>query len=289
MNSNLFLSQLLLNKLKIQQNNYYTNYNNNILINLLVKKNENYLGELVKTNTPQLPVNIFQKSIYPQNNTFNYCPVSRNLSCSNDFEETSESEDDYSKLCCSESEDEEEISDNNDLEKINNAKSEKSSHGKKSGDTMDFKTKWKTEKCHYWEMYGECKFGDNCAFAHGDNELKQKTNNTNYKTKPCKQFFEEGYCNYGIRCQFSHQKSVYESYHNIKPKNKKHLNENVIYTNIIPELLTQGHANINSVRRPRLNVFEKIVTEDDKEVMKSRLLFYQDVLDVNFLLRRTKY
>lgn len=48
------------------------------------------------------------------------------------------------------------------------------SNSKKTGDISDFKTKWKTEKCHNWEMDGECKFGENCAFAHGDNELKKK-------------------------------------------------------------------------------------------------------------------
>ena len=287
MNSNIILSQLLLNKLQNQQKNYYANYNSNLLLNYLLKKKENHLNELLKNNSPKIPMNIFQKSLYPQNSQFNFC--TQNLNSSNDFDETSESEDEYSKLCCSES-DEEESSENSFSEKINTTNSEKSSNGKKkSGDTMDFKTKWKTEKCHYWEMYGECKFGENCAFAHGDNELKQKTNNTNYKTKPCKQFFEEGYCNYGIRCQFSHKKSVYESYHNIKPKNKKSLNENISYTNIIPELLTQGYVNVNSVKRPRLSAFEEIVDCDDKEVMKNRLLFYQDVLDIMFLLRRTKY
>ena len=38
----------------------------------------------------------------------------------------------------------------------------------------NFKTKWKTEICRYWEMYGQCKYGDNCAFAHGDSELKKR-------------------------------------------------------------------------------------------------------------------
>ena len=48
-------------------------------------------------------------------------------------------------------------------------------------------------------MYGECKFGENCAFAHGDSELKQRKLTFNYKTKPCKQFFELGYCSYGFQ------------------------------------------------------------------------------------------
>ena len=43
-------------------------------------------------------------------------------------------------------------------------------------------------------MNGFCKYGDNCAFAHGEVELKNKKLNSNYKTKPCKQFFEIGFC-----------------------------------------------------------------------------------------------
>ena len=159
----------------------------------------------------------------------------------------------------------------------------------KSIETMDFKTKWKTEKCHYWEMHGECKFGENCAFAHGDKELKLKINNNiSYKTKPCKQFFEDGYCNYGIRCQFSHKESVYESYHNIKPKTK-YRNNPIIYTKIISNLLEKGHVGLNVVKRPRLLVFENILACSVNDVIKNRLLFYQDVLDINFFLKRTNF
>lgn len=32
-----------------------------------------------------------------------------------------------------------------------------------SGDTYDFKVKWKTEICHYWEVNGICKYGDNVS------------------------------------------------------------------------------------------------------------------------------
>lgn len=70
---------------------------------------------------------------------------------------------------------------------------------------LDFRTKYKTEVCRNWES-GFCEFGDRCAFAHGYEELRQKTHLTsNYKTKPCKQFFELGYCMYGPRCQFRHR------------------------------------------------------------------------------------
>ena len=69
----------------------------------------------------------------------------------------------------------------------------------------DFRIKYKTEICRNWEL-GSCEFGNNCAFAHGYEELRNKTSTgNNYKTKKCKQFHELGYCIYGNRCQFKHR------------------------------------------------------------------------------------
>ena len=106
----------------------------------------------------------------------------------------------------------------------------------KNDDFNNFKSKWKTEICRYWEMYGECKYGENCAFAHGDSELKQRKMTFNYKTKPCKQFFEFGYCSYGSRCQFSHKKEEnLQKEKNIDDKENK-----VSYLKIIEELLSEA-------------------------------------------------
>ena len=70
----------------------------------------------------------------------------------------------------------------------------------------DFKIKYKTELCKYYEINGYCKFGDRCAYAHGKENLRSKVTNTSaYRTKKCTQFFEHGYCPYGSRCQFAHQ------------------------------------------------------------------------------------
>jgi len=69
----------------------------------------------------------------------------------------------------------------------------------------DFRVKYKTEVCKYWAQTGHCTFGDNCAFAHGNAEIRQKLHiSSNYKTKKCVQFHENGICPYGIRCQFIH-------------------------------------------------------------------------------------
>ena len=74
------------------------------------------------------------------------------------------------------------------------------------GEAKDFKIKYKTELCKYFEIDGKCKYGDKCAYAHGKENLRSKvTNTTAYRTKKCTQFFENGYCPYGNRCQFAHE------------------------------------------------------------------------------------
>ncbi len=147
-------------------------------------------------------------------------------------------------------------------------------------DFNNFKLKWKTEICRYWEMYGECKYGDNCAFAHGDSELKQRKITFNYKTKPCKQFFELGYCSYGSRCQFSHKKE--EDLKN--PKNNiKEKKEEVSYLKIIEELLSKDKDKDIShelVKRPRLMTFENITHSTLEESENSKLKLYEDIINL---------
>ena len=139
-------------------------------------------------------------------------------------------------------------------------------------ESNNFKTKWKTELCHYWEMYGQCKYGENCAFAHGDSELKKRKLTFNYKTKPCKQFFEQGYCSYGSRCQFSHKK---EELKNDEEKEK----EKVSYLKIIEELLSEENTISHElIKRPRLLTFEQITHCSSEERRKSRLQLYEDII-----------
>ena len=136
-------------------------------------------------------------------------------------------------------------------------------------ETNNYKEKWKTEICHYWEMYGNCKFGNNCAFAHGDSELKKRKTTFNYKTKPCKQFFEIGYCSYGSRCQFSHKKEG-----QIK-------GENISYLKIVKEFLSDDNQiSHDLVKRPRLKTFENLATCTIEESEKSRLQLYEDILNL---------
>ena len=135
----------------------------------------------------------------------------------------------------------------------------------------NFKVKWKTEICRYWEMYGECKFGENCAFAHGDSELKKRKLTFNYKTKPCKQFFELGYCTYGSRCQFSHKKESENS-----EENKEKVN--VSYLKIIKELESEENKISHELlERPRLKTFEDIVHSSMEQNKDFKLKLYEDI------------
>ncbi|CAG9322849.1 unnamed protein product [Blepharisma stoltei] len=75
---------------------------------------------------------------------------------------------------------------------------EKESKLTKKSKEQDFQVKYKTEMCKNW-INGHCQFGDNCAFAHGKEELREKT----LSKKECTHF-AEGFCVYGDRCLFKH-------------------------------------------------------------------------------------
>jgi hypothetical protein len=133
------------------------------------------------------------------------------------------------------------------------------------GEAKDFKIKYKTELCKYYEINGYCKYGDKCAYAHGKENLRSKvTNTTAYRTKKCVQFFEQGYCPYGNRCQFAHQ-----------------LKSNII-NNPYDRTMSYGKIletiskleNVENIKKliekPRLSVFEEIC--DNKENVENRLL-----------------
>ncbi|CAD8173201.1 unnamed protein product [Paramecium octaurelia] len=101
----------------------------------------------------------------------------------------------------------------------------------------EYTKKKKTELCKNFQLTGQCKFGNECSFAHGYSELQAKTHlHQKYKTKPCNRYFTQGFCPYGIRCQYLHdelkdqsrfEKFLQESYLNqgMKPSiARKYLN-----------------------------------------------------------------
>ena len=149
--------------------------------------------------------------------------------------------------------------------KFNNKKNNKKRQGPFKSTAADFKIKYKTELCKYYEINGFCKYGDNCAYAHGKENLRSKIiNTTAYRTKKCVQFFQNGYCPYGNRCQFAHQVSS-----NIinNPYDRK-----MTYTKILETI--SKPENIENIKglnlKSRLSVFKNIVS--NKKEIKNTLL-----------------
>ncbi|MCQ2816551.1 MAG: zinc finger CCCH domain-containing protein [archaeon] len=132
----------------------------------------------------------------------------------------------------------------------------------------DFKVKYKTELCKFFEMNGFCKFGDKCAYAHGKEELRSKvTKSSAYRSRKCTQFFEKGFCPYGSRCQFAHALST-----NIlnNPYEK-----NMSYTKTLKTLSKlENVQNIKSfAEKRRLPIFQQIVPSTEKESNENCFLF----------------
>ena len=171
----------------------------------------------------------------------------------------------------------EEINDLKDKKKINQNNNKNKNKVPFKGEAKDFKIKYKTELCKYYEIDGHCKYGDKCAYAHGKENLRSKvTNTTAYRTKKCTQFFEQGYCPYGSRCQFAHQ-----------------LKSNIInnpydrgmtYGKILETISKLENAeNIKKlIEKPRLPVF----LEFSEEKIESRLLEDIKSLTYNDLFQR---
>ena len=136
----------------------------------------------------------------------------------------------------------------------------------------DFKIKYKTELCKYYEINGFCKYGNRCAYAHGKENLRSKvTNSTAYRTRKCSQFFENGYCPYGNRCQFAHQLAT-----NIinNPYDRKMTYKKTLET--ISKL--ENIENIKKlIEKPRLSIFKEIC--NNKNMIKSNL--FDDIKKIN--------
>jgi hypothetical protein len=135
------------------------------------------------------------------------------------------------------------------------------------GKASDFKIKYKTELCKYYQINGHCKYGNNCAYAHGIENLRSKvTNSTSYRTRKCIQFFEKGYCPYGSRCQFQHQ---LKSNITNNPYDRKMSYKKVLET--ISKL-----ENVDNIKKligkPRLQIFKDIINNKEIEETESRLL-----------------
>ncbi|RKP13528.1 hypothetical protein BJ684DRAFT_4774, partial [Piptocephalis cylindrospora] len=63
---------------------------------------------------------------------------------------------------------------------------------------------YKTELCKSYSETGQCRYGERCQFAHGQEELLPVRRHPKYKTIPCRTYQERGSCPYDTRCTFIH-------------------------------------------------------------------------------------
>jgi len=67
---------------------------------------------------------------------------------------------------------------------------------------------YKTVMCQAWLESMKCTFGENCKFAHGEQDLRPAKipirHHPKYKTKACEKYTKSGICPYGSRCLFIH-------------------------------------------------------------------------------------
>jgi hypothetical protein len=71
---------------------------------------------------------------------------------------------------------------------------------------------YKTQLCDTFKEFGECKYGSNCQYAHGESELREKPvmqQPSAYKTVRCKNYWsKDSICPYGSKCRFVHEEAI---------------------------------------------------------------------------------
>lgn len=69
--------------------------------------------------------------------------------------------------------------------------------------------KFKTELCVKFTSTGFCRYGNKCRFAHGKDQLFNKSSyHPKYRKTDCLTFHTVGFCNYGQRCHFRHNENI---------------------------------------------------------------------------------
>jgi len=125
-----------------------------------------------------------------------------------------------------------------------------------------YKAKEKTELCKFWLYDNFCKFGDECAFAHGHHELVKKTHvASKFRMTLCTSYLNgDSFCIYGNRCQFCHPSRDFTDFDEQRTRYQNLLDENakIMKSRIDqvadPEITT---FNIAMPDKSRLSVFEK--------------------------------
>jgi len=144
---------------------------------------------------------------------------------------------------------------------------------KKYVDSYTCKTK--TELCQNWEAYSWCKFGDKCSFAHGEYELRKRTDvRPSFKVTQCRQFLADSFCPYGTRCQFIHTPLSPSKQENVSYV--KMLADNLYYVkarveslkdNKLPIELDTNTLYVSAYTRRRLEIFTRL--EESRNVRKN--------------------
>ena len=129
-------------------------------------------------------------------------------------------------------------------------------------------SKYKTELCKNYELYGYCGWAENCFFAHGRSELKEKTLTCGfYKTKVCKNFHRTGFCPYAARCQYFHFKSC-GAYKELTSSFENKVSSRITEANgPLAEVLSRSER-----LQPRLKVFKHIVEHDSERALLDKFL-----------------
>jgi hypothetical protein len=132
--------------------------------------------------------------------------------------------------------------------------------------TSEYKKKVKTELCKFWARKQICAYGDECAFAHGEQELQKKVHVTShYKMSLCQTYHSYPfYCLYGERCQFAHLRRDFSDFHDQKTPYQNLLSENVRIMSQRIEQASDPDITVFNVAKPtkaRLKVFQMISAE----------------------------
>ncbi|PVU95141.1 hypothetical protein BB561_002016 [Smittium simulii] len=110
---------------------------------------------------------------------------------------------------------------------------------------------YKTEQCKNWVLYGTCRYGESCRFAHGFVEQRGRDRHMKYKSALCKDY-PLGKCTFGIRCNFAHSPSELMSskteHNHIHAKK-----DNIINETPSPSTLSSYDKLLTEIIKSRLN------------------------------------
>jgi hypothetical protein len=81
----------------------------------------------------------------------------------------------------------------------------KSSSKSKHVEALESEDTFKTELCKSYLSGRKCRYGRQCRFAHGMQDLRPRDISTaNYKSQVCQNWEKTGSCPFGVRCRFLH-------------------------------------------------------------------------------------